>query len=106
MPLDRRIELRIFTAIGQVPNSPSTIASVWADRQSASIERIQESLGSTGGTLFVDYRIRWRVDVEAIIPGLLLVRDEAANEYEVSGISTDDRRRSFLTIHCSRSSST
>ena len=103
MPLDRRIELRIFETLG---GSPDTVIDVWADRQSASIERIQESLASTGGTLFVDYRIRWRADVEAIIPGLLIVRDDAGNEYEVSGVATDDQRRSFLTIQCSRSSST
>ena len=106
MPLDRRIELRIFDAISEVPRgSPATVATVWADRQGASIERIQESLASLSGTLFVDYRIRWRADIEAIIPGLLIVHDDAANEYEVNGVSTDDQRRSFLTIQCSRSSS-
>ena len=107
MPLDRRIELRIFAAIAQVPRgSPATVATVWADRQGASVERIQENLASLSGTLFVDYRIRWRADIEAIIPGLLVVRDDADNEYDVSGVSTDDQRRSFLTIQCSRSSST
>ena len=104
MPLDRRIELRIFDSIGGVPRgNPETIANVWADRQGASVERIQESLASISGVLFVDYRVRWRRDIEAIIPGLLIVRDDAGNEYEVSGISTDDKRRSFLTLHCSRS---
>ena len=107
MPLDRRIELRIFDAISQVPRgSPATVETVWADRLGASVERIQESLASTGGTLFVDYRIRWRADVEAIIPGLLIVRDDAGNDYEVSGVATDDQRRSYLTVQCSRSSST
>ena len=103
MPLDRRIELRIFDDIADVPRgSPATVANVWADRQfRASVERIQESLASTGGTLFVDYRIRWRADVESIIPGLLIVRDEAGNDYEVSGVATDDQRRSYLTIQCS-----
>ena len=103
MPLDRRIELRIFETLG---GSPATVATVWADRQGASVERIQEQLASTGGTLFVDYRIRWRADVEAMIPGLLVVRDDAGNDYEVSGVATDDQRRSYLTIQCSRSSST
>ena len=103
MPLDRRIQLRIFETLG---GSPATVATVWADRQAASVERIQESIGSTGATLFVDFRIRWRADIEAIIPGLLVVRDEAANDYEVSGVATDDERRSYLTVQCSRSSST
>ena len=100
MPLDRRIELRISENIGSLA---VTVETVWADRQSASIERIEQALATFSGTLFVDYRIRWRADVEAIIPGLLVVRDDADNEYEVSGVSTDDQRRSFLTIHCSRS---
>ena len=101
--LDRRIELRLFDSIDQVPRGdPETISSVWADRLGASVERIQESLASVSGVLFVDYRIRWRADIEARIPGLLIVRDDAENEYEVSGISTDDKRRSFLTLHCSR----
>ena len=103
MPLDRRIELRIFDSIDRVPRgNPETISNVWADRLGASVERIQETLASTSGELFVDYRVRWRRDIEAIIPGLLIVRDDAGNEYEVSGISTDDKRRSFLTLHCSR----
>ena len=101
MPLDRRIELRISSELG----SPVTVANVWADRQSASVEQIQERLGSEGGTLFVDYRIRWRADIESIIPGFLAVFDDAGAEYAVSGVSTDDQRRSFLTIHCSRSQS-
>lgn len=103
MPLDRRIQLRIFASRG----SPAvTVANVWADRQSASVEQIQERLGSESGTLFVDYRVRWRADLEAIIPGLLDVVDDAANVYSVSGVSTDDQRRSFLTLHCSRSQTT
>ena len=107
MPLDRRIELRIFDAIREVPRgSPATVATVWADRQSASIERIEQSLASLSGTLFVDYRIRWRADVEAIIPGLLIVLDDAGNSYEVNGVSTDDQRRSHLTVQCSRAFST
>ena len=104
MPLDRRIELRNFDSIGQVPRgNPETISSVWADRQGASVERISESLASVSGVLFVDYRVRWRADIEAIIPGLLIVRDDAKNEYNVETISADDQRRSFLTIHCNRS---
>ena len=107
MPLDRRIELRIFDDIANVPRgTPATVANVWADRQSASIERIQEQLASLSGTLFVDYRLRWRADIESIIPGLLIVRDDQNNEFEVNGVSTDDQRRSFLTVQCSRSSST
>ena len=103
MPLDRRIELRIFDSINQVPRgNPETISNVWADRLGASVERIQETLASTSGELFVDYRVRWRRDIEAIIPGLLIVRDDAGNEYETISISTDDKRRSFLTLHCSR----
>ena len=104
MPLDRRIELRIFDNAKGIPRGdPVHVETVWADRQSASIERVQEALAELSGTLFVDYRIRWRADIEGLIPSLLVVHDDAANEYEVNGISTDDRRRSFLTIQCSRS---
>ena len=89
MPLDRRIELRIFDAISQVPRgSPATVATVWAGPAGRKRRADTGSLASTGGTLFVDYRIRWRADVEAIIPGLLIVRDEAGNDYEVSGVAT------------------
>ena len=103
MPLDRRIELRIFDSIGGVPRgNPETISNVWADRLGASVERRWEKLASVDGVLFVDYRVRWRRDIEAIIPGLLIVRDDQENEFSVTGISTDDRRRSFLTLHCSR----
>ena len=101
MPLDRRIQLSIFPPGGG--STPTTVVDVWADRQSASVERISESLASVSGVLFVDYRVRWRADIEAIIPGFLIVRDDAENEYNVDSISADDQRRSFLTIHCNRS---
>ena len=101
MPLDRRIELRIFASLGE--GRPATVANVWADRLSASIERIQEALASTSGELLWITGSGGRQDLEALIPALLIVVDDAGNEFEVSGISTDDRRRSFLTIHCSRS---
>ena len=103
MPLDRLLELRIFDNISQVPRgTPALVETVWADRVGASVERIQEQLASLDGLLFVDYRLRWRPDIESIIPGFLRLRDEAGNEYEVSGISTEDARRSYLVIHCSR----
>ena len=103
MPLDRLVELRIFDRRSQVPRgSPALVETVWADRQGASVEQIQDRLASLDGVLFVDYRLRWRQDIESIIPGYLRLRDEAGNEYEVNGISTEDSRRSYLVIHCSR----
>ena len=77
MPLDRLVELRIFDRISQVPRgNPALVETVWADRQGASVEHIQEQLASLDGVLFVDYRLRWRQDIESIIPGYLRLRDE------------------------------
>ena len=100
MTLDRRIELRIFDDIQAVPGgTPKVIAHLWADRLSASLDRIEITLSSTDATLLVDYRIRWRQDLEGIKTGLVIVRDEAGRDFSVSSISIDDSRRSFLTLH-------
>lgn len=100
MPADRVIEIG-FKATAAA--KPSRSITVWADRQNASADRIFQTLGSVSGETFVDYRTRWRQDLESTIPGLLQVTDNSL-VYQCEGISFDDARRSFVTLHCRRGS--
>lgn len=106
MPLDRIIVVG-FKANDQAPVSRTE--RLWAQRQSTAVEAINVTLGTTGSSTFVDYRVRWRLDLETTLPSLLVVVDPPADpgstgavEYSVDSVSFDERRRSFITLHCRR----
>ena len=98
MPLDRRIELRIFDAI--IANVPRGITGYRCNRVGGSAERVNRANPRAVGQPQRDSCL-WIIesgggsDVESIIPGLLIVRDDQNNEYEVNGVSTDDQSTKF-----------
>ena len=109
MPLDTLITIRrTFDPGGGTP-ATVTHHRMWADRFNEVADR---DIISTGQSTFrlerttrADFRVRWQrflVTPPGELSGELAVIDEYGAVWNVDGITQADRRRSFVTLNCSR----
>ena len=106
MALDRRITIQqkgeMRDGLGELVETITDIASVWAERRSAGSVDI-ESQGGIVEVESVTWTVRFTIQISALTPNAVQILDSDGRTWNVEGISESDARRRFLTFRAVRS---